>query len=272
MLTNVSSLTSNIRLVEISNEIKDVCSLDFTPCPPLSPGMSANFKLTFRPTNADAIINGRLVFQTQSGLLEIPVKCCPPMIEPKLVTEELDFGREVLGETIIKNIKIINEGQLSGQFKLSRVFKCRSLIGWDDQRIRIILKTGIRIESDEFDEDDSDEIIMTQVGFQMDSRCLIRQPISADLMKPFEHNENQVYEFPSNTEIQIPVQFNPNVPGDLRSAQIFIWKKISLSGASFFLIKNLSKKKVKLFILKLWKSLISRHGRLSNISIHFRFQ
>lgn len=129
MLTNVSSLTSNIRLVEISNEIKDVCSLDFTPCPPLSPGMSANFKLTFRPTNADAIINGRLVFQTQSGLLEIPVKCCPPMIEPKLVTEELDFGREVLGETIIKNIKIINEGQLSGQFKLSRVFKSPSLIG-----------------------------------------------------------------------------------------------------------------------------------------------
>ena len=137
MLTNVSSLTSNIRLVEISNEIKDVCSLDFIPCPPLSPGMSANFKLIFRPTNADAIINGRLVFQTQSGLLEIPVKCCPPMIEPKLVTENLDFGREVLGETIIKSIKIINEGQLSGEFKLSRVLKWRLLIG---HRIRIDLK------------------------------------------------------------------------------------------------------------------------------------
>ena len=175
MLTNVSSLTSNIRLVEISNEIKDVCSLDFIPCPPLSPGMSANFKLIFRPTNADAIINGRLVFQTQSGLLEIPVKCCPPMIEPKLVTENLDFGREVLGETIIKSIKIINEGQLSGEFKLSRVFKWMSLIG---HRIRFDLKTRIRIESDEFDEDDSDEIIMTQVGFQDDARLLIGRPIS----------------------------------------------------------------------------------------------
>ena len=173
MLTNVSSLTSNIRLVEISNEIKDVCSLDFTPCPPLSPGMSANFKLTFRPTNADAIINGRLVFQTQSGLLEIPVKCCPPMIEPKLVTETLDFGREVLGETIIKNIKIINEGQLSGEFKLRRVFKWSDFIGQNSHRIRISLKTRIRIESDEFDEDDSDEIIMTQVGFQVDALSLL---------------------------------------------------------------------------------------------------
>ena len=95
------------------------------------------------------------------------------MIEPKLVTEELDFGREVLGETIIKNIKILNEGQLSGQFKLSWVFKWTPLIGWTDQRIRIILKTRIRIESDEFDEDDSDEIIMTQVGFQVDHHRLI---------------------------------------------------------------------------------------------------
>ena len=173
------------------------------------------------------------------------------MIEPKLVTEELDFGREVLGETIIKNIKIINEGQLSGQFKLSRVFKCRSLIGWDDQRIRIILKTGIRIESDEFDEDDSDEIIMTQVGFQMDSRCLIRQPISADLVKPFEHNENQVYEFPSNTEIQIPVQFNPNVPGDLRLARNF-FEKICQSEASI-LDWNFEQEKSKIVHIKIVK-------------------
>ena len=35
-------------------------------------------------------------------------------------------------------------------------------------------ETPIRIESDEFDEDDSDEIIMTQVGFQVDSHYLIR--------------------------------------------------------------------------------------------------
>ena len=41
MLTNVSSLTSNIRLVEISNEIKDVCSLDFTP---LSATFSGNVR------------------------------------------------------------------------------------------------------------------------------------------------------------------------------------------------------------------------------------
>ena len=61
MLTNVSSLTLNIRLVEISNQIKDVCTLDFTPCLPLSSGITANFKPTFRPINADAIINGRLV-------------------------------------------------------------------------------------------------------------------------------------------------------------------------------------------------------------------
>ena len=60
------------------------------------------------------------------------------------------------------------------------------------------------------------------MGFQVDSHNLIRRPISGDLIKnPFEHKENQVYEFPSNTEIQIPVQFNPNVPGDLRTAQNF---------------------------------------------------
>ena len=46
------------------------------------------------------------------------------------------------------------------------------MIGQNSQRIRIGLKTRIRIESDEFDEDDSDEIIMTQVGFQVDDLSL----------------------------------------------------------------------------------------------------
>ena len=39
---------------------------------------------------------------------------------------------------------------------------------WSSNQNRF--ETRIRIESDEFDEDDSDEIIMTQVGFQDDAR------------------------------------------------------------------------------------------------------
>ena len=60
-------------------------------------------------------MTGQAIFQTQSGLIKIPIKCLPPRVEIQKIGNNLDLGCETIGEVIEKEISIKNVGKLDGK-------------------------------------------------------------------------------------------------------------------------------------------------------------
>ena len=119
-LTNVSYSTSNVRFIEMSAALRGLINLTFTPTPPLSPGMSAKVMIQFEPS-AEITVQGTLHFQTATGNLVVPVSICPSAIEPVVDISKLDFGREIIGEEIVRNVVVTNKGDLDGEVKFKLV-------------------------------------------------------------------------------------------------------------------------------------------------------
>lgn len=60
-------------------------------------------------------MTGQAIFQTQSGLIKIPIKCLPPRVEIQKLDNNINFGCETIGEVIEKEISIKNCGKLDGK-------------------------------------------------------------------------------------------------------------------------------------------------------------
>ena len=100
-------------------------------------------------------MTGQAIFQTQSGLIKIPIKCLPPRVEIQKIGNNLDLGCETIGEVIEKEISIKNVGKLDGKISfrigdlaesdLSFIFEDDHVI--DDQKMILPAVSEKKFES-----------------------------------------------------------------------------------------------------------------------------
>ncbi|XP_035200775.1 cilia- and flagella-associated protein 74 isoform X12 [Oxyura jamaicensis] len=74
VLTNASYSVNFCRLVGISEWLKDFISIQFEPPGKMSPGMSCEVGVTFKPA-IDENLEGEVMFMAQTGSFSVPLKC-----------------------------------------------------------------------------------------------------------------------------------------------------------------------------------------------------
>ncbi|NWV46458.1 CFA74 protein, partial [Daphoenositta chrysoptera] len=116
VLTNASYSVNYCRLVGISEWLKDFISVHFDPPGKVSPGMSCEFLVTFKPMINEGL-EGEVMFMAQTGSFSVPLKCTVKTCILALDKELIDFGSLVVGETISRTISLTNSGALGTTFK-----------------------------------------------------------------------------------------------------------------------------------------------------------
>ncbi|XP_039610977.1 cilia- and flagella-associated protein 74 [Polypterus senegalus] len=117
LLTNVSYSINFCKLLGISEHLQDFISVQFTPPGPMSAGMTCDLVVIFKPKiNEDMF--GEVKFLAQTGAFTVPVKCTIKKCELAVDINFIDFGTNVIGETISRTITLTNSGALGTQFHL----------------------------------------------------------------------------------------------------------------------------------------------------------
>ena len=119
-LTNVSYTVNYCKFVEVTDNLKYFCSVEFDPPGSLSAGLTCWFQIKFTP-RGDRDLEGAVCFLTQTGPFEIPVKCLKKKCIVSLEIERLDFGRICKGEKSRKSIQLKNEGIIPTDFTIGNV-------------------------------------------------------------------------------------------------------------------------------------------------------
>ncbi|NWX24154.1 CFA74 protein, partial [Aegotheles bennettii] len=116
VLINASYSVNCCRLVGISDWLKDFVSIHFDPPGKMSPGMSCEVVVTFKPMINEPL-EGEVMFTAQTGSFSVPLKCTAKGCILALDKELIDFGSHVVGETISRTITLTNSGALGTRFK-----------------------------------------------------------------------------------------------------------------------------------------------------------
>ncbi|XP_040389132.1 cilia- and flagella-associated protein 74 isoform X1 [Cygnus olor] len=117
VLTNASYSVNFCRLVGISEWLKDFITIQFEPPGKMSPGMSCEVGVTFKPA-IDENLEGEVMFMAQTGSFSVPLKCTAKTCILALDKVLIDFGTRVVGETISRTINLTNTGALGTRFKV----------------------------------------------------------------------------------------------------------------------------------------------------------
>nr|XP_033778536.1 cilia- and flagella-associated protein 74 isoform X2 [Geotrypetes seraphini] len=117
ILINASYGINYCRLIGISEELKDFVQIHFVPPGQISPGMSCEMMVTFKPMiNED--LEGEVMFLAHNGRFSIPLKCTIKKCKLAVDKEFIDFGALVIGGKILRTITLTNQGALGTNFQL----------------------------------------------------------------------------------------------------------------------------------------------------------
>lgn len=120
VITNVSYSMNFCKLSGLSEHLKDFIKIEFVPPGQMSAGMSCDMDVTFKPMiNED--LDGEVKFLAQTGPFSIPLKCTTKKCDLSLDVDCIDFGSQVVGETIRRSVQLINKGALGTRFEFFKV-------------------------------------------------------------------------------------------------------------------------------------------------------
>ncbi|XP_068589913.1 cilia- and flagella-associated protein 74 isoform X3 [Cebidichthys violaceus] len=117
VLTNISYVTNQSKLLGVSAQLKDFLSINFEPPGSLSTGMSCDMQAVFQPMiNKD--LEGEVQFASAVGPFSVPVRCTIKKCDLEVDSQFIDFGSHVVGQTISWTITLTNKGALPTLFSL----------------------------------------------------------------------------------------------------------------------------------------------------------
>ena len=119
-LTNVSYTVNYCRFVDMSQDLKHFCTVEFDPPGSLSAGLTCWFLIKFTPL-VDMDVDGSVNFLTQTGPLEVPVECQMKKCLVSLDCERLDLGCICKGEKIRRSVVLKNKGIIPTDFTIGGV-------------------------------------------------------------------------------------------------------------------------------------------------------
>ena len=118
-LTNVSYTINYLKLVGLSEHLKDFVTLDFESQGQMSAGMTCEILVTFSPM-INENLEGTIDFLSQTGPVSLPVKCSVKKCDLSLDIYQVNFGTEVIGENLKRTFTLVNKGALPTEFLFQR--------------------------------------------------------------------------------------------------------------------------------------------------------
>ncbi|KAG5481348.1 hypothetical protein LSCM4_07059 [Leishmania orientalis] len=120
--TNTARVPRTFRLMPILSRYANVVSIEYTIPPKISPGLSWNVTVKYRPRDLDDICTA-LYVKTDVGYFAVPLtsskKAFVFSVEPKTV----NFGTVTVGEKRAKKIALRNDGAMAGTVIVGGDFK-----------------------------------------------------------------------------------------------------------------------------------------------------
>nr|CAB3230261.1 uncharacterized protein KIAA1751 homolog [Phallusia mammillata] len=120
VITNVSYSINFLKLTGLSEHLKDFIKIDFNPPGQMSAGMSCDMTVTFKPMINEDLI-GEVRFMAQTGPFTISLKCTTKKCDLSVDVTSIDFGSQVVGETIRRSVTLVNKGALGTRFDFQKV-------------------------------------------------------------------------------------------------------------------------------------------------------
>lgn len=116
-MTNVSYTFNSFKLLDLDDEVIDFFVITFEKPGRMSAGVSCSIEIIFTPQiNKDILTSIRL--QTETGPVEVPLKCLIKRCAPRIVQPVIDFGRIIVGQKLSNSLKIKNSEALSTEFSI----------------------------------------------------------------------------------------------------------------------------------------------------------
>ncbi|XP_041480750.1 cilia- and flagella-associated protein 74-like [Lytechinus variegatus] len=116
ILTNISYSVNFLKYVDLSEHLKDFIDVQFDPPGQMSAGMSCEMLVTYKPMiNED--LEGEVQFLAQTGPFCVPVKCSTKKCDLSSDVDSVNFGTQVIGETLKKTITLFNKGAKGCNFE-----------------------------------------------------------------------------------------------------------------------------------------------------------
>ena len=154
-LTNVSYTFNAFRVQPLADEVADFFDVSFEKPGRMSAGVSCSIEITFRPkVNRD--LSACVRFLTETGPLEVPLRCRIKRCIPIVVTPIIECGEVVLGQQIVRQLKIKNIGAIPTAFTISR----------PDDSSSDHASAGVGVGVDVAAEETEDEIMSSEPALQ----------------------------------------------------------------------------------------------------------
>lgn len=116
-LTNVSYTFNSFKILDLPDEFIDFFVITFDKPGRMSAGVSCTLEIVFTPQiNKD--IMTKISFFTETGPVEVPLKCLIRRCAPRIVNPAVDFGSVIIGQKISIPLKIKNSQALNSRFQV----------------------------------------------------------------------------------------------------------------------------------------------------------
>ena len=116
-IINVSYNFNSFHLLPLDDDIIDFFEIDYRPCGKIPAGISTKMKLTFTPlVNKD--YKSYLRLKSETGMCEIPIECYCKKCLISFESENINYGEVILGQEIIKQLNVINDGALNCKYTM----------------------------------------------------------------------------------------------------------------------------------------------------------
>ena len=119
-LTNASYTFNSFKLLDLDDAIIDFFVIKFERPGRMSAGVSCPIHITFTPQVRQDIFSS-IKLLTETGPVEIPLRCLIKRCAPRVVTNEIDFGSMVIGQHMTQLVHINNTQALPSNIVVTRV-------------------------------------------------------------------------------------------------------------------------------------------------------
>ncbi|CAF3926048.1 unnamed protein product [Adineta steineri] len=124
-LTNVTLTINTLKLVDLSESLKDFIILKFEPPGMISAGMSCYLYVTFEP-KINENLRGEIKFLAQTGPFTVPIRCEIKKVELSLDKTTVNVGTTVVDERLHQSITLRNNGGLGTNYRLVKTSLLRT--------------------------------------------------------------------------------------------------------------------------------------------------
>lgn len=190
VLTNVSYTFNSFRFVPMPDEVVDFFEIHYPKPGRMSAGISCTLEVRFHPQlNND--IDTAIKLRTETGPIDIPIRCRIKKCFPRLMTSDIDSGTVTIGQKTQTEFKVKNTGALPSTFRIVRVTE--SKLSLKAKRISYSEELDAATAVDDVGQEDGGNLISSEPALtESDLMARVRRAVTQVERKKRAENPNPV--------------------------------------------------------------------------------